>query len=465
MNRTYLAADFGGGSGRVIAGTILHDGSLQLSEIHRFTNRLVTLGDTTYWDFPALYADMLEGIGKAVKQGLHISGIAVDTWGVDFGFIDRCGHLLSLPVSYRDASVAGSTDRYFGNADRGEHYREAGIQIMDINSLYRLCDIKRNSPHLLEAADRLLFMPDLFSYFLTGSPNNEYTIASTSELIDPVNRTWNESLIASAELPRRLFGDIVYPGSIRGHLTDAVRKTVGIDYEVPVIAVGSHDTASAVYAVSSTFCADGTAFLSSGTWSLLGVALDAPVLTDDARMGGFTNEGGVDYTTRFLQNITGLWILQNLMAQWRSRNLPVDYATMIDGARASSFNAIIDVDDPCFHSPDSMEDAICTYLSKKSLPVPQSQADMVRCVLLSLADRYRRGIESLNRLLPTPVRRLEIIGGGSKNTLLNELTAQATGLPVTAGHAEATAIGNILLQARTTGAINSPTDIHSIDFT
>lgn len=464
MNHTYLAADFGGGSGRVIAGTILPDGTLRLSEIHRFTNRLVTLGDTTYWDFPALYADMIEGFRKAVKMGLHISGIAIDTWGVDFGFIDRNGRLLSLPVSYRDASVAGSVDRYFANRDKLPHYLSAGIQIMDINSLYRLVDLKKSSPHLLEAAHRLLFTPDLFSYFLTATPNVEYTIASTSELIDPVSRTWNEALITSAGLPRALFGDIVYPGSIRGYLTDAVRQSIGIDYVVPVIAVGSHDTASAVYAVSSTFSADGTAFLSSGTWSLLGVAVDSPILSPEAHLQGFTNEGGVDSTTRFLTNITGLWILQNLIAEWRQRNLPVDYDHLISSARASSFSAIIDVDDPAFHAPASMQQAIAEYLKSHGSPVAESQADLVRCVLLSLADRYRRGIESLNALLPSPVRRLEIIGGGSKNSLLNELTAQATGLPVSAGYAEATAIGNILLQARTIGDISSPADIRSIVF-
>lgn len=461
MKEAYIAADFGGGSGRVIAGTI-DDGRLTITEIHRFGNRQVRLGGHTYWDFPALFADMTEGLRKAVEAGFRIKSIGIDTWGVDFGFIDSRGNLLSNPICYRDDSITGSSGRYLAGKDIDTHYSMAGLQVMDINSLYRLADMKRNSPDILGAAHRLLFMPDLFSYFLTSADCNEYTIASTSGLIDARSRCWNNSLIAEAGLPEHLFGRIVMPGEVRGTLTDDVKRQIGIDYDVNVVAVGSHDTASAVYSVAHTYDTDGTAYLSSGTWSLLGVTLAEPILSPQARTGGFTNEGGIDGRIRFLQNITGLWILQSLMAEWRREGLPTDYGHLIAEAEKSGFTACIDVDDARFTNPHSMSEEIKEYFRERSAEAPHTQGDTVRCVLESLALRYKKGIDNLNNLLPEPVKRLQIIGGGSRNALLNRLTEKATGLPVSAGPAEATAIGNILLQARTDRKIASPADITEI---
>lgn len=452
MKKAYVAADFGGGSGRVIAGTIDVDGALALHEIHRFENHQVTVNGHTYWDILNLYRQMVEGLRKTVEAGYTIAGIGVDTWGVDFGLIDSRGFMVSNPICYRDASVDGAAARFF-ERHPGEQklYSQAGIQIMDIDTLFRLVDLRDMSPAIFNAADRLLFTPDLFSYFLTGEANNEYTIASTSCLIDAATRSWNEALIAECGLPRHLFGPLVMPGQVRGHVCPQVRAAIGADYEIPVFAVGSHDTASAVCSVSGSFDTDGTAFLSSGTWSLLGVALDSPVLTEQARLEGFTNEGGVGGKIRFLQNITGLWILQRLIAQWKEKSMPVDYDYLIAEAETSAFDATVDVDDPCFHSPESMSAAIDGYCRSHGAEAPATQGDYVRCTLRSLAQRYGRGIKGLEAILGKPVRRLQIIGGGSRNRLLNRLTSEATGLPVTAGPVEATAIGNILVQARATG--------------
>lgn len=444
----YIAADFGGGSGRVMAGTVDSEGNIELRQIHRFANRQVKLGRHVYWDLPALFAEMIEGLRLAVAEGYHIRSIGIDSWGVDFGLLDREGQLLQLPVCYRDeASTAGVAEEYFAERSKSEHYSEAGIQIMDINSLYRLARLTKR-PDLLEAAGAVLFFPDLMSYFLTDNINVEYTIATTSELIDARTRDWNYRVIDSAGLPRRLFGPIVEPGTIRGWLNEEIRRRIGADYEIPVVAVASHDTASAA-AVCPVFDDGATAFLSSGTWSLLGVTIDEPILTEQARIEGFTNEGATDRRITFLQNITGLWILQNLVADWERAGLTADYPTLIAQAEASTYEDTVDVDSPRFaRSGIDMEAEIRKALSEQGASAPATQGDIVRCVLLSLAARYARGIKGLNAILPRPVERLRIIGGGSKNKLLNKLTAESTGLPVEAGPAEATALGNIQMQIR-----------------
>ncbi len=463
MKKAYVAVDFGGGSGRVIAA--MPDGQrLILEEIHRFPNRQVTLGSHIYWDFPALFEDMMDGLRKVIAAGYRIVSVGIDTWGVDFGLIDANGNLLSNPVCYRDPAATGGVERYFSGSGMAEHYAQAGIQIMDINTLYRLADMKKWAPGILSIASRLLFMPDLFSYFLDGNPCNEYTIASTSELIDVHTRQWNRDLIRRAGLPEHLFGPIVMPGKVRGQLTEAVKERLGIDYDVNVVAVGSHDTASAAHSVAGTYEADGTAFLSSGTWSLLGVILDSPVPTEQARLAGFTNEGAVNGKIKFLQNITGLWILQRLIDSWKSEGLPSDYDYLLAEAEKSQFDSLIDVDHPMFASHSRMDRSIRRYCETTDQLPPAGQGDMVRCVLRSLAERYRRGIEQLNSLLDKPVRRLQIIGGGSRNSLLNRLTREATGLPVEAGPVEATAIGNVLMQVQADSAVHGPAPFSEIIF-
>lgn len=462
MSDSYLAIDFGAGSGRVMAG-VISGGKVNLEEIYRFPNRQVRLGNHLYWDFPALYADMKHGIRKAVRMGYHIKGIGIDTWGVDFGLIDKDGNLLGNPVCYRDSRTDGLPEEFFSIEDITAHYAETGIQVMAINTFFQLYSLKKSGDAQLKVADKLLFMPDLFSYFLTGTVNNEYTIASTSELLDAGARTWNWKLIRKLGLPEHLFGEIVMPGTVRGQLKKDIAAEIGIDYEVDVIAVGSHDTASAAFTAgmgSSKHTV--SAFLSSGTWSLLGIELDEPILTEEARLAGFTNEGGIGGKIRFLQNITGLWILQRLIAQWEEDKKETGYSALIEAAEASDIASVIDVDAPDFVCPANMEVAIADYCKVHGQQIPHTQGEYVRCLMQSLAQRYKRGIEQLNRLLPSPIEALYIIGGGSRNRLLNRFTEDALGIPVYAGPVEATAIGNILVQALAKGEIRSRADIEIV---
>lgn len=458
MSKVYLAADFGGGSGRVIAGW-LEDGKLTMEEIHRFGNRQVRLGDHVYWDFPALFEDMKAGLKKAASKGYEVESIGVDTWGVDFGLIDRDGQLLGNPVCYRDARTAGMTEKLFETLNPTEHYATTGIQVMEINTLAQLLSIKGTAQ--LEAAEHLLFMPDLFSYFLTGKATNEYCIASTSELLDAKRREWSWETIEALGLPKRIFGNIVMPGTVRGELRKDIAEETGLK-DVKVIAVGSHDTASAVAAVPAIEGDGPVAFLSSGTWSLLGIELPEPILTEEARQAEFTNEGGVGGRIRFLQNITGLWILQRLMAEWKERGEEQTFGELLPAAAQASISSIIPVADAAFTNPPSMEKAISDYCRQSNQPVPQTKGEFVRCLFQSLAKKYKDAIEGVNGLLPESLKRLHIIGGGSQNGLLNQFTADALGIPVWAGPAEATAMGNILVQAMAAGEVADLAELREV---
>lgn len=449
MSKVYLAADFGGGSGRVIAGWI-EDGKIVLEEVHRFGNRQVRLGEHVYWDFPALFEDMKEGLKIAAAKGYEVESIGVDTWGVDFGLVDRDGQLLSNPVCYRDERTAGMTEKLFSILNPTEHYATTGIQVMEINTLAQLLSIKDSSQ--LEAARHLLFMPDLFSYFLTGKVCSEYCIASTSELLDAKQRNWSWETIEALGLPKHIFGEIVMPGTVRGTLLSHIARETGLG-EVKVIAVGSHDTASAVAAVPAIEGDGPMAFLSSGTWSLLGVELAEPILTEEARKAEFTNEGGVGGRIRFLQNITGLWILQRLMAEWKEQGEEQTFAELLPAAEKATVSSIIPVADATFMNPASMEKAIAEYCAQSNQPVPQTKAEFAKCLFQSLATKYSEAIAGVNNIIPEKLRRLHIIGGGSQNDLLNQLTANALGIPVWAGPVEATAMGNILVQAMASGEV------------
>lgn len=459
---TYLAVDFGAGSGRVIAGTV-SGVRMTTVEVHRFGNRQVRLGNRLCWDFPALFDEMKTGLRLAARQFSDIRSIGIDTWGVDYGLVDGSGNLLGNPVCYRDSATDGAVAQWSVENDVAVHYAQAGIQIMPINTLFQLYVRRKAGDKALDIARHLLFMPDLFSYYLTGVPDNEYTIASTSELLDARLRDWNWSLIDRLGLPRRIFGKIVPPGTVRGTVMKELAEELGLPDGVKVVAVGSHDTASAVFATPYEKGREGTsAFLSSGTWSLLGIELDEPVLTEEARIAGFTNEGGVGGKIYFLQNITGLWILQCLMKQWKEAGLPDSYEYLLSEAEASDIESVIDVDAEAFMHPDDMQAAVAGYCRESGQRVPSAQGEYVRCVLHSLAVRYRKGISGLNSLTGKPVERLHVIGGGSRNGLLNRLTEQETGIPVIAGPVEATAIGNLLVQAIACGEIKEKSEITSI---
>lgn len=480
MKNAFLAADFGGGSGRILAGYFEAE-TLRLEEIYRFRNRQIRIGEHLYWDFPSLFQDMKDGIRLAAKRDdLNIVSIGIDTWGVDFGFVDAQGNLLCLPICYRDEYTSGLCAEFMDQNDVESHYSVAGIQMMDINSIYQLIAMKREGMAVLDVARHLLFMPDLLSFFLTGQVNCEYSIASTSELLDARRRDWNYPLIDSLGLRRELFPPIIMPGSVRGHLSPEIAAELGLTTDVKVIAVGSHDTQSASftsvyrnrYGASTSDAPEGlTAFLSSGTWSLLGVALTEPILSEQARLAGCSNEGGIllggssdggvemvgGYN--FLQNITGLWFLQRLMAEWEQRGEDVAFDVILPAAELAVTDTVVDVDDPVFANPRNMEQAIIDYCHEHQLKAPQTIGETVRVVLQSLAQRYARGIEQFNVLLPEPIRQINIIGGGSRNELLNRLTSEATGLPVVAGPVEATGIGNILVQALASNEINDKNEI------
>lgn len=456
----YIAVDFGGGSGRVIAGIIDDSNALRLVEIHRFTNRQVRCGGRLYWDFLSLYAEMVEGLRKAVASGLRLRSIGIDTWGVDFGLIDNKGNLICNPVCYRDEAVEGIPEEFYATHSRSAHYAVNGTQVMAINTMFRLMALHRDAPVLINAASHLLFMPDLFSFYLTGRISNEYTIASTSGLLNASTRQWDYDFIYKLGLPCQLFGDIVMPGTSRGVLKRDVSASIGVDYPVEVIAVGSHDTASAVFATATS---DATAaWLSSGTWSLLGIDLPEPVLTEEARAGGFTNEGAVGGRIRFLQNITGLWMLQRLMAAWSEKGNPIGIVELINEAENADIDTVVDVDDPVFASAADMETIIADYCRRNGLRIPATRGEFARTVISSLAQRYARGIRQLDTFLPSPVKKLRIMGGGSRNKLLNRLTAEAAGIEVEAADVEATAIGNILVQAIADGRVTSRDDLTSV---
>lgn len=452
-----LAIDFGAGSGRVIAGEILSDGQIGLTEIHRFANRQVRLGDSLYWDFPALYSEMLEGIRLAVAMGFHILSLGIDTWGVDFGLITPSGHLVSNPLCYRDSHSAGLPERMW--PDRNEklsHFHESGIFPLNINTLYQLAALREREPAMLDIAGEILFMPDLFAFFLTGVASCERTIASTSELLTAGGKDWNRPLIRQLGLPERLFGRLIDSGSIKGYLLPSIAAGLGIDYDVPVIAAGGHDTACAVYASRMQSEGRRQAFISSGTWSLFGQEIPVPVCSDEAFDRGYTNEGAVGGTIRILQNIPGMWILQQLVAGWTSAGVFEGYDQLIAAAEEAGIETIIDVDDPVFVAPDNMAGAITGYCVDHGLDIPATPAEFARVAIRSLARRYRKAIDGLNAILPERDRpaAINIVGGGSRNKFLNRLTEEETGLPVFAGPVEATAIGSIALQFETLRNIN-----------
>ena len=337
-----------------------------------------------------------------------------------------------------------------------------GTQVMEINTLFQLLSLKKANSPQLQIADKLLFTPDIFSYFLTGEANTEYTIASTSEMLNATTRDWDWELIDRLQLPRHLFCPIVMPGTVRGKLRKDIAEETGLG-EVDVIAVGSHDTASAVAAVPAKDDESPVAFISSGTWSLLGVELNEPILTEEARRAEFTNEGGIGGKITFLQNITGLWFLQRLMAEWKEEGDEQQYDTLLAAAAEAEIKTVIPVDAKEFQNPKSMQAAICDYCTEHALEVPQSKGATTRVVLQSLAAKYAEATAHLNAMLPKPIQKLHIIGGGSQNKLLNRLTEEALGVPVEAGPVEATAIGNILCQALAKGEVKSVAEMRKIE--
>ena len=449
-----LGFDFGASSGRAMLGT--YDGEkLTLEELHRFSNDPVMLNGRFVWDVQRLFFEMKAALLKAVRAGIAIDGIGIDTWGVDYGLLDKNGALLGIPYNYRDARTDGMMEKAFEVMPKAEIFNETGLAFMQFNTLYQLYAQKLSGDPTLDCADSMLMMPDLLAYFLTGVKATEYTIASTSQLIDPTTRDWAWNLIDRFGLPRKIFTPIQPAGTVRGLLLKEIADEVGMP-QVPVIAVGSHDTASAVAAVPAQ---EGSSFayISSGTWSLFGAETTTPLRSVEVMEANYTNEGGIGGTTRLLKNIMGLWMIQECKREWDRRADAVDFAGLVALAeKAPAFKAVIDVDDPRFLAPGDMPARIQEYCREKGQPVPEGRGEISRVIYESLALKYRWAIERLEQdLLKKHIDVLHIVGGGSKNVMLNRMTASAIGRPVIAGPGEGTVIGNLLVQAMALGAVDS----------
>ena len=444
MKQNFFAVDLGATSGRTILGSFI-EGGLNLEEINRFPNHLIEVGGHFYWDIYALYRHIIDGLKLVAHRGESIASIGIDTWGVDFVLLGKDGNLLRQPYAYRDPHTVGAPEAFFSRISRSEVYGKTGIQVMNFNSLFQLDTLRRNKDSALEAADKILFMPDALSYLLTGEMVTEYTIATTAQLVNAETRRLEPALLKEIGLTEEHFGRFVYPGEKIGVLTKEIQTITGLG-AIPVIAVAGHDTASAVASVPAMN--PDFAYLSSGTWSLMGVETKGPVITEETESLNFTNEGGVDGTIRLLKNICGMWLLERCRAAWGQ----ISYPELIAEANASEpFRSLINPDDVLFANPADMEQAIQTYCSDSHQPVPQTRGQIVRCIFESLALRYRQVLDNLRTLSPHPIETLHVIGGGSRNELLNRWTANAVGIPVVAGPSEATAIGNIMIQALAAG--------------
>ena len=457
--RCFFAVDLGATSGRTIIGT-LADGKVRLEELTRFPNNLIETGGHFYWDIYALYFEIIKGLKAAVRRGLQVESIGIDTWGVDFVCVGDDGALLRNPLSYRDPHTFGAMEEYFANAvPKEDVYKATGIQFMNFNSLFQLYVMKRDGNTALKHAEKILFVPDALSWMLTGEEVCEYTIASTSQLLNPVTKELDARLLSSLGLGRDLFGRMVMPGTRIGTLTEEVQKMTGLG-PVPVIAVAGHDTASAVAAVPAKD--EHFAYLSSGTWSLMGIETKEPIINNVSYERNFTNEGGVEGTTRFLKNICGMWLLERCRKEWGD-DAPADYGVLLSEAmKVPAFQSLINPDNPVFANPADMQGAIKEYCRATGQHVPEGYAEICRCIFESLALRYRQVAGYLKEMASFPIDTLHIIGGGSLNEYLNQFTANATGLTVLAGPQECTALGNIMLQAKAAGAVGRIFDMRRI---
>ena len=463
MAKKYIAIDLGAESGRVMVGG-LSDAGIALTEVHRYPNLQIRVpheqGETLHWDILRLWHEIKTGLAKAAAEhGTDFAGVGVDVWGVDFALLDETGALVANPVCYRDPRTDGMVDAVFARLGKDHIYAATGIQTMALNTLFQLASLslKGGGSPQLKAARRILFLPDLLTYWLCGKMGTEYTIASTSQMLDARTRQWSPAVLAAIGIDPALFPPIDMPGersSVRGGLLpSAAEKLAG----TPVVAVGSHDTASAVVAVpADEQAAGGWLYLSSGTWSLLGAEVDAPVLTEAAGRYNVTNEGGVGGKIRLLKNIAGLFLLQECRREWARQGTEYDYGTLTKLAEAASAHGtILDLDDPAFSTVGDMPNKIAAHCQRRGLRAPTSPGEFTRVILESLAATYAKVARMLEELTGRKYTRLHIVGGGSQNQLLNQLAADATGMTVLAGPVEATALGNIITQAVSTGALPS----------
>ena len=443
-----LAFDLGASSGRALIGELVPvEGGkpvLKISEIHRFSNGPVPIGNHLHWDILLLLTEVKEGIRKAFQAGFQPESFSIDTWGVDFGLLDRNGELFGNPYHYRDLQTEGLIDEVNILVGKEKLFLQSGLQFMPFNTLYQLYAMKKANSPKLEQAETLLLTPDLLMYFLTGEKICEFTMATTTQLFDPTTRDWNKELMEKLGIPSHIFLKPVLPGTHFGYLTEAICDELDVP-AIKAVAVGSHDTESAIAAVptrSKTF-----AYLACGTWSLLGTELQEASLKPETLASNFSNEGGVGDTYQMLKNIMGLWLLQECKREWDAQGNHHSFAKLVELAKgAAAFRSIIDPDDLRFMNPKNMIEAIQVFCRGTNQPIPQTEGEMVRCILESLALRYRASVEHAELLIEAAFEGLHMVGGGIQNELLCQFTANAIGRPVWAGPIEASAIGNMLVQ-------------------
>ena len=451
MKKTYrlLSFDFGASSGRAVLGTF--DGeTLQLQEIHRFQNDPVTVNGTMYWDILRLFFEVKQALVQSKAYGA-LDGIGVDTWGVDFGLLDADGRLLENPVHYRDARTAGMLEKAFKYLPKSEFYSITGNQFMEINTAFQLLSLRENRPALLDRAETLLLMPDLFNYLLTGKKCTEYSIASTTQLLDAKQRVWSKRVLSALELPERLFTEIVPTATKVGALQPDLCEELGL-IPAEVIAVAGHDTQCAMASVPTD--KEDFLFLSCGTWSLLGTELSEPIINSAAEACNVTNEGGYAGKASFLKNIIGLWLIQETRRQWQKEGENLSFAEMETLARAATpYRFFIDPDAPEFVPAGNIPRRVQEYCRKTGQPVPETKGEILRCIYDSLSLKYRYAVGQIETCTEKQYAALHIVGGGVKDTLLCQLTADALGKPVVAGPVEATVYGNLVLQLLALGAV------------
>ena len=451
MTKRVLAFDFGASSGRAIIGCFDGD-KITLEEVHRFSNDPVSVGGTVYWDVLRLFYEIKQGIIKAKIAG-GFDSIGIDTWGVDFGLIDSEGKLMENPVHYRDARTVGLVDEAFKTMPKEKLYGITGIQFMELNTLFQLISLKKYRPWMLERADKMLFMPDLFGYMLTGKMCAEYSIASTSQLIDLDKKTWSKEILDAFGIKESVFAPLVQPGTVLGELSKEVCEECGVD-PVPVISVCGHDTQSAITSVP---CEDGDfAFLSSGTWSLFGTELDKPIVNETSMNINITNEGGFDGSTGFLKNIIGLWLIQESRRQWKREGKEYSYADLEKLALAAEpFKCFIDPDAPEFVPHGNIPERVREFCRKTGQYVPETVGEIMRCIYESLAMKYRLTFEKLRECTERDYPVIHVIGGGTKDGLLCQMTANSCDRTVKAGPIEATVMGNVAVQLMSDGSVKN----------
>ena len=454
----FFAVDLGATSGRTIVGT-LSDERLSLEEITRFDNNLIQTGGHFYWDVFALYHEIIKGLRIVAQRQIPITSIGIDTWGVDFVCIGEDNAILRNPLSYRDPHTFGMMEEYFEKCvDKKTVYDTTGIQFMNFNSLVQLYAMRKNENAALKNATKILFVPDCLSFMLTGKQVCEYTIASTSQILDPRTKDLDDNLLSSVGLSRDIFGEMVSPSTVIGTLTEEVQAMTGLK-AIPVVAVAGHDTASAVAAVPARD--EQFAYLSSGTWSLMGIETQEAIINEQSYNLNFTNEGGIEGTTRFLKNICGMWLYERCRKEWT--DAPKSHAVLqAEAMKVTPFQRIINPDDQCFANPTSMVEAIQGYCRATNQHVPEGYAEICRCIFDSLALRYRQVFKWLKEFSTFPINTLHIIGGGSLNKYLNQMTADSLGVEVLAGPQEGTAIGNIMLQSKACGIVKDIWEMRKI---